>query len=141
MPIEQAWRVVYSKKAMKKWSKSTTVKEGYKKESDPFFISSPQQAQTIDQLWQSFGKKFGDEIMEVSNDGWYGPTESGLGWHIIFIDEIVVPQQLSFEEVQNDLERDFQDQQLVDYNSKIMQSLRDDYEIEYKVSRWKKISK
>lgn len=129
-----------SKKALKKWSKSIKVQEAFKKEADPFFISSPQQAQTIDQLWQNFGKKFGDEIMNSSKTGWTGPIESGLGWHVVFIDAIVAPEQLSFDEVQSDVERDFQDRQLIEYNTKIMESLRDDYDVQYELDKWKKVS-
>jgi len=125
-------------KAIENWRTSQIEKAQYSDDSDAFFISSPQQSQTKDQLWQNFGKKFGDELMQVSDIGWYGPIESGLGWHVLYIDDIEPPQQVSFDQVKIDVERDYKEQQLIDYNQKIIESLRADYNVQYDLSRWEK---
>lgn len=124
-------------KAIENWSTSQIEKDQYRDGSDPFFISSPQQSQTKDQLWQNFGKRFGDELMKVSYIGWYGPIESGLGWHVLYIDDIELPQQAPFDQVKDDVQKDYQEQQLIDYNQKIMESLRAEYNVQYDLSRWK----
>jgi peptidyl-prolyl cis-trans isomerase C len=120
-----------------KWKNSATPQD--QMGAHPFFIVSPQRDQDIQSLWQNFGKKFGDQLMQVDQLGWYGPIESGLGWHILFIDEIKNPQLRAFEEVTQLVTADYKAQQLIDYNSSIVNALRADYKVRLELDKWKSI--
>ena len=80
---------------------------------------------------QAFGKQFADALFQINQQGWVSPIPSGYGYHLVNIDTIVPPQALSFDQVKERIEQDWQQQQQVLYNERLFENLRSQYKIEY----------
>lgn len=53
-----------------------------------------------EQVSKVFGSKFSESLFKLQSSGaWQGPVESGLGWHLIWIETITPGRIPSFEEV------------------------------------------
>jgi len=53
-----------------------------------------------EQVSKVFGSKFSESLFKLQTSGaWQGPVESGLGWHLIWIETITPGRIPSFEEV------------------------------------------
>jgi peptidyl-prolyl cis-trans isomerase C len=54
---------------------------------------------TADQVGNVFGVKFSEALATLKPRTWNGPLESGLGWHLVWVDSITPPRVPEFEEV------------------------------------------
>ena len=43
---------------------------------------------TLDQVANVFGTKFAKELFKLRLVQWNGPMESGLGWHLVWVESI-----------------------------------------------------
>ena len=80
---------------------------------------------------QSFGKQFADAIFQINQTGWVAPIPSGYGHHLVYVDTIIPPQALSFDQVKDRIGQDWQQQQQVQYNERLLEDLRSQYKVEY----------
>ena len=53
-----------------------------------------------DQVASVFGTKFGEAIFKLTSGFWQGPVESGLGWHVLWIDSLAPGRVPAFEEME-----------------------------------------
>jgi peptidyl-prolyl cis-trans isomerase C len=54
-----------------------------------------------EQVTKVFGSKFSESLFKLTSKGsWQGPLESGLGWHLVWIETITPGRIPSFEEVE-----------------------------------------
>lgn len=60
---------------------------------DYYADNSPEQVAKI------FGTKFSESVFKLKTGAWQGPIESGLGWHLVWIDSITPGRVPAFEEV------------------------------------------
>lgn len=60
---------------------------------DYYADNSPEQVAKI------FGTKFSESIFKLKSGAWQGPIESGLGWHLVWIDSMTMGRVPAFEEV------------------------------------------
>jgi peptidyl-prolyl cis-trans isomerase C len=66
---------------------------------DPFMFQDHYGESTPDQVANVFGKKFTEELFKLTPGKWHGPVESGLGWHLVWVDSITPGRTPEFEEV------------------------------------------
>jgi peptidyl-prolyl cis-trans isomerase C len=66
---------------------------------DPFMFQDHYGQSTPDQVANVFGKKFAEELFELRPGAWHGPVESGLGWHLVWVDSSTPGRTPEFEEV------------------------------------------
>jgi peptidyl-prolyl cis-trans isomerase C len=56
-----------------------------------------------EQLAKDFGPKFAQALFQLKPGSWQGPIESGLGWHLVFVDSVIPGRIPAFEEVESDV--------------------------------------
>jgi hypothetical protein len=66
---------------------------------DPFMFQDHYGESTPDQVANVFGKNFAEELFKLTPGAWHGPVESGLGWHLVWVDSITPVRTPEFEEV------------------------------------------
>ena len=54
---------------------------------------------TSDQVASMFGTKFAEELFKLTPGKWHGPVESGLGFHLVWVDAITPGSTPEFDEV------------------------------------------
>ena len=67
--------------------------------ADPFMFQDQYGDRTLDQVANVFGTKFAEELFKLRPGAWNGPVESGLGWHLVWVDSITPGRTPEFEEV------------------------------------------
>jgi len=55
---------------------------------------------TPEQVAGVFGAKFVRSLFELKPESWQGPIESGLGWHLVWVDSVVAGRAPAFEEIE-----------------------------------------
>jgi len=55
---------------------------------------------SVETLAQEFGPAFAQEVRRLPPGSWQGPIESGLGWHLVFIDSLEPGRLPDFSEVE-----------------------------------------
>ena len=104
--------------------------------SDPMHIGTNQSSKSINQLMQSFGKKFSEQITASESLGWQGPIESGYGWHVVKLIAREEPMVIPYDEVVSQVSQDLRSDLLSSYNERIYDALRSDYRVQWDVSKW-----
>lgn len=66
---------------------------------DPFMFQDYYRDRAPDFLGKEFGPQFALGIANLAPGSWQGPLESGLGWHLVFVDTVVPGRVPDFEEV------------------------------------------
>jgi len=98
---------------------------------DNFHLSNRFVRNDKESVRQAFGKQFADALFQLNQQGWVPPIQSGYGYHLVYIDTILPPQALSFDQVKERIGHDWQQQQQVQYNKRLFENLRSQYKIEY----------
>jgi hypothetical protein len=60
---------------------------------------------------------------------WQGPTESGLGWHLIWIESTMLGRAPGFEEVEARVKSEWSDEQRVESKRKLFDRMKAPYQI------------
>jgi peptidyl-prolyl cis-trans isomerase C len=71
--------------------------------ADRFMFQDYYPDRTPDQLAKDFGPKFAQALFRLKPASWQGPIESGLGWHLIWIESITPERVPSFDDVKSDV--------------------------------------
>ncbi len=110
---------------------------GEEREEDSFHVSSPQVRKSKAEVTQLFGKNFSDALVDTEQ---WQVIESGYGWHIVRIIDRSEARHKEYDEVRDQVQEDFKAQQLIDYNTKIYDALKDEYDIQWDLSKWKALT-
>ena len=70
---------------------------------DPFMYQDYYAGQTEVQVAQVFGSDFAKTLFSAPTQRWSGPFASGLGWHIVWAEELSRGEVQSYEEVEADV--------------------------------------
>ena len=54
-------------------------------------------------LGKEFGPRFAQAVTRLVPGAWQGPIESGLGWHLVFVDTVIPGRVPAFEEIEPDV--------------------------------------
>ena len=68
--------------------------------ADAFMFQEYYRDRAPDQLAKEFGPQFALGVAKLEPGTWQGPIQSGLGWHLVFIDTAVAGRVPAFEEVE-----------------------------------------
>ena len=55
---------------------------------------------TPEELEKDFGLQFASAVPKLRPGSWQGPVESGYGWHLVFVDNVIPGRTPVFEEVE-----------------------------------------
>ena len=58
---------------------------------------------TAPQLAQGFGSAFAKTVFTAPAKRWSGPFTSGLGWHLVWVDELRTGEVRSYEDVESEM--------------------------------------
>jgi len=58
---------------------------------------------SVETLAKEFGPAFAQAVRDVTPGAWQGPIESGLGWHLVFVDNLEPGRQPDFFEVETEV--------------------------------------
>ena len=70
---------------------------------DPFMFQEHYADRTAEQVAAIFGSHFAAAVRQLPVGTWQGPIESGLGWHLVFVDTLIPGRVPPFEEVEADV--------------------------------------
>jgi parvulin-like peptidyl-prolyl isomerase len=76
-----------------------------------------------------FGEKFAQGVSRLKPGAWQGPIESGLGWHLVFVDSITPGRVPIFEEIEPDAKAAWIDAQRTEAKRKMFDAMRARYEV------------
>jgi peptidyl-prolyl cis-trans isomerase C len=85
---------------------------------------------TTDQVGNIFGTKFAAALVDLKPGAWSGPVESGLGWHLVWVESITPARVPEFEEVDlKDIKSRWVSDQRLQTKSELFAAMRERYEI------------
>jgi hypothetical protein len=97
---------------------------------DPFMFQDHYGESTPDQVVNVFGKKFAEELFKLTPGKWHGPVESGLGWHLVWVDLITPGRTPEFEEVDiSQIKSQWLSAQRAETKHELFEAMRARYEI------------
>ena len=97
---------------------------------DPFMFQDFYGDRTPSQVAASFGPGFAEHLFKQSPGKWQGPIESGYGWHLVYVESLTPGRIPVFEEVEEDVRRDWIDAQRREAKQRIYEQMRANYEVE-----------
>ena len=71
--------------------------------ADPFMSQDYFADRERTQVANVFGTQFAQQVWQFDPGSWQGPIESGLGWHVVFVDSITPGRVPAYEEVEPDV--------------------------------------
>jgi parvulin-like peptidyl-prolyl isomerase len=97
--------------------------------ADPFMFQDYYRDKTPEYLGKEFGPAFAQAVGKLPADSWQGPVESGLGWHLVFVDTVVPARAPAFEEIEPDVKKAW----LADQKAKAVRKAYEDMRAKYTV--------
>ena len=88
-----------------------------------------------------FGSEFADLTVDLELDKWQGPIKSGFGYHLVRVNSVAPSTTLGYEQVVDQVKTDYRQNSTKDYNKQIVETLREQYEVSYKLSEYKSLVK
>jgi peptidyl-prolyl cis-trans isomerase C len=82
-----------------------------------------------DQVAKTFGSKFAKAVFQLPCGSWQGPVESGLGWHVVWVDSITPVRVPAFEEVEQAVRTDWLAEQTAECKRRAFAIMKSRYEI------------
>src|SRR5207245_7823280 len=64
-----------------------------------------------DNLAKEFGPRFAQTVASLVPGSWQGPVESGLGWHLVFVDSVNPRRSPALEEIEVGVKKAWQREQ------------------------------
>jgi peptidyl-prolyl cis-trans isomerase C len=96
---------------------------------DAFMFQDYYSERSSDQVAGIFGTDFTKTIFSLRPGSWQGPIESGLGWHLVFVDSLVAGRLPAFEEVAADVKAQWSDEQRIELRDRSFELMKARYEI------------
>lgn len=98
-------------------------------EADAFMDKDSYAEQSGEQVARTFGGNFAQSVFALAPGAWHGPVESGLGWHLVFVESNVPGRVPAFEEIDATVKAEWIEEQ----RAGIKQKLFDDMVARYQV--------
>jgi hypothetical protein len=97
---------------------------------DRFMFQNFYAASTPDDVAKVFGVKFSEALANLKPGAWNGPIESGLGWHLVWVESITPKRVPEFEEVElKDIKSQWVSAQRTETKRQLFTAMRERYEI------------
>ena len=82
-----------------------------------------------EQVASVFGTAFAQSLSGLKPGAWLGPIESGLGWHLVFVDSITPGRVPMFEEMEPEVKAEWLNAQRAEAKGKVFAAMRARYEV------------
>ena len=102
---------------------------GATREGDQFMFQDRYADRSAEQVASVFGGGFAKAIFQATPGEWVGPVESGLGYHLVAVEELRPPSVPAFEEVMPDVKAAWVDAQREAYKRKSYAEMRAKYHV------------
>ena len=96
---------------------------------DPFMFQDYYGDRLPEQVANVFGSKFAQVLFQLKTGAWSGPVESGLGWHLVFIESVSPDRVPVFEEIAADVKAEWIAAQREESKRKAFEAMRARYEV------------
>ena len=97
--------------------------------SDRFMFQDFYAERSPDQVAGIFGTRFAQALLGLKEGQWQGPVESGLGWHLVWVESKTPGRVPAFEEIAATVKSAWIDEQRADAKRKMFESMRARYQI------------
>ena len=97
--------------------------------SDPFMFQDFYAERSPDQVAGIFGAAFAQALPALTQGKWLGPIESGLGWHLLWVESAASGRIPAFEEIEARVKSEWSDQQRAEAKRKMFDRMKDRYQI------------
>jgi hypothetical protein len=97
--------------------------------ADAFMFQAYYRERSPDALGKEFGPNFALAVAKMPPGAWQGPIESGLGWHLVFVDTLIPGRVPAFEEVEPVVRRSWLTEQKELARQKAYQEIRSTYTV------------
>jgi hypothetical protein len=97
--------------------------------ADPFMFQDYYGDCFPEQVANVFGTKFTRSLFQLEPGSWQGPIESGLGWHLVWVDSMTPARVPAFEEVEPEAKAEWVAEQRAEFKRKAFEALRGRYEV------------
>jgi peptidyl-prolyl cis-trans isomerase C len=97
--------------------------------ADPFMFQDYYRDRAPDYLSKEFGPKFAQAVAKLPPGSWQGPVESGLGWHLVFVDTVIPGRVPAFEEIEPDVKSAWLSEQKAQAWEKAYKAMRAKYTV------------
>ncbi len=97
--------------------------------ADPFMFQDYYRDRAREYLAKEFGPPFAAAVEKLPTGSWQGPIQSGLGWHLVFIDTVIPARTPAFEEIEPDMKEAW----LADQKEKAVKKAYEDMRAKYTV--------
>jgi parvulin-like peptidyl-prolyl isomerase len=86
--------------------------------------------QSPEQVASAFGTAFSQSLLKLEPGAWQGPIESGLGWHLVWVDAVTPSRVPAFADVdRKDIEAAWIDEQRAESKRKAFDAMKAKYEV------------
>ena len=82
-----------------------------------------------DQVAGIFGTAFAQGLLRREQRKWQGPVESGLGWHLVWVESTMPGRVPSFEEAEAGVKSEWSDEQRAELKRKLFDHMKARYQI------------
>jgi len=97
--------------------------------ADPFMFQDYYRDRAPDYLGKEFGPQFALALVKLPPGAWHGPIESGFGWHLVFVDTVILGRVPAFEEIEADVRTTWLGEQKALAWEKAYQEMRANYTV------------
>lgn len=97
--------------------------------SDPFMFQDFYAERSPDQVTGIFGTSFAQALPGLELRKWQGPVESGLGWHLVWVESNIPGRVPAFEEVEARVKSEWSDEQRAEGKRKMFDHMKARYQI------------
>lgn len=96
---------------------------------DPFMFQDFYADRAPEHVASVFGALFAQALPQLKIGSWQGPVESGLGWHLVFIESTTPSRVPEFEEIEADVKADWIAAQRAEAKRRAFEAMRARYEV------------
>ena len=97
--------------------------------ADSFMFQDSYNDRTPDQVAAVFGTTFAETLLRLTPGSWEGPIESGLGWHLVWIESITPGRTPAFEEIEPDIKAQWTEEQRIESSRRTFDAMKARYEV------------
>lgn len=96
---------------------------------DRFMLQDYYADREPEQVASVFGTRFAQALFRLKPGAWRGPVESGLGWHLVFVESIAPGRVPTFEEIETDVKAQWVGEQRAESKRRTFDAMRARYEL------------
>ena len=97
--------------------------------ADSFMFQNDYRDRTLDQISDVFGTTFAAALFRLTPGSWQGPIESGLGWHVVWVESITPGRAPAFEEIEPDIKSGWIENQRIESRHRTFDAMKARYEV------------